>query len=233
MFYSGIDKNKRKGEMEHKLNLAAKFSLIKILNEKRPILPVPKDREQLIPNLFAKMIWNPFGASLKNPVVSEEATEGLEEEDDKDEDEVDYVENHHASNLPVVIGALVFLNARLQRMANFAQPDDSGMHRIGIQWQRVHENTKRFGEWTATEVHQKNKILEEGKSMADIFGPRVYVVRDDSEEAKIKKLYADWKQSDLAGKDKRTLYDAYSAAIDSCSLSLSDFIDYLLYRPAC
>lgn len=210
------DLNKKKGELEHKVQLATKFCLITILQKHGPILPMLKSRKNKIPNLFEKLTWY-YQDTLKTQFTAA----GPESEHSK---QVHVVEKHHASNLPVLTAAVIFLHARLRC------EDNNKRHEFGIQWQRIQDMTKLKGDWNEKGMNKEDFVPSKAMSLSSVFGPRLYVANERQGE-KIKKLYDEWKQPKVKGKKTQKRYEEYAKVIEECSMDFPTFVQKLLYDP--
>lgn len=211
--------NKNKGELEHKVHPATKFSLLKILNEKGPILPVPLARNCSLPNLCEKPTCNFFVEEKMPPPSS-----GEEEERERD-----VAEQHHAPNLPVLTAALIFLHAKFQHLAQKGEVEN--MHQFGTLWHRLHSHTKNKGEWIETGTHKPSfKPKKKQTSLSETFGPRVHVANAEQRK-EIEAHCKAWQSEGQVARTKKKNCDECSEALDACSMDLQDFVQQLLHEP--
>ena len=162
---------------------------------------------------------------------------GKEDEDNsKEEDNVDNLvvkSSHDASNMPVLLGAIVFLDAAFRYLANAPgkMKNDVLMHTFGIHWHRLHIGTKNMGTWEEIDTENVRKRSFKPAldwSLSETFGARVFVA-DEKESQQIKKLHSQWKKPKKATAT-RNAFDAYAAAVEECSMDLETFVNRLLYK---
>ena len=225
--------NRKKGELLHKVNLAAKHHPMKILTEHGPILPMPKDRKKKIPHLFGKLTEHHQLENLGSDKSSQSNSDASDAEDQSVPGMIE-VEKHHASNLPVLMAALVFLQARLRCQHKEEIDNKNAEHEFGIQWQHVFKESKNKGEWDEKgDMWKVGWKPSKGLSLSDAFGPRVYTANEE-QQAKIRREHSKWTLNQGTGESAtamRAPHNACAGEIHKCSMDLATFIRKLLCDP--
>ena len=181
---------------------------MKVLAKRGPILAIRKDRKQIIPTLYKKLTYNPY-----------DTAKSKEEDGDMEEN---VVVKHYASNLANVIQSIIFLHARLWRMAHLGL-DKLHTHQFAVMWQRVHANTKNKGEWIEGAMFGLGKKpIQKSWSLYECFQPLI-LVADEASRRTIQKRYEKWESSALKGTKKRELFNDYVQSLEKCTIDLETF----------
>lgn len=211
--YGSTNKNRAVKTLVHKVNLSTRVAIVKVLAKRGAVMPIRKDRAQHIPNLYKMLTMNSYDTRKLAP-ANEENQEVEEEE---------IMEQHYACNMANLVMALVFLHARLVRLAA-RETDFDENHMFGIVHQQVRQSTQKRGEWAEEDMHELNKVSEQ--SLYQTFQPFFFFANKEQQEL-IKTLFNTWKKSKEKGKRKEAQYESYFKAVKSCMINLETVCEKL------